>query len=84
MKPVKKLQIGKKGLTPEFIEHARIIFKKNEVVRISILKSACRDKAQARAMGEKLVRELGKNFTYRLIGYVLVVFKLRKIKVSKT
>lgn len=80
MKQQKKLQIGKNGLTPEFIEQVKKFFEKSESVRISILKSACRDKEHAKEMGEELVEKLGKNFTYKLIGYVLVVRKWRKAR----
>jgi len=77
---MKFLQIGKQGMTSEFIEQVRSAFKNSEQVRISILKSACRDKEKAQTMGEKLIENLGRNFTYRLIGYVLVVQKWRKAR----
>ncbi len=80
MKPVKQLQIGKLGLTPAFIEQVKNTFKNSEQVRISLLKSATRDKSEAKKIAEELVDELGKNFTYRLIGYKLIIQKWRKDK----
>jgi len=80
VKPQKKLQIGKNGPTPEFVEQVKKVFENAELVRISILKSACRDKTQAKEIGEELVEALGKNFTFKLIGYVLVVRKWRKAR----
>ena len=80
VKPIKKLQIGKSGLTSKFIEQVKKVFENAELVRISILKSACRDKEHAKKIGEELVDALGKNFTFKLIGYVLVVRRWRKDK----
>jgi RNA-binding protein YhbY len=78
MKQIKKLQIGKKGLTPEFITQLKNVFEREQIIKISILKSACRNKKDAEKIGEDLVNELGKNFSFRLIGYVLTVRKYRK------
>lgn len=80
MKPQKKLQIGKNGLTKEFIKQVEVIFKNTESIRISILSSCTRKKEEAKKIGDELVDALGKNFTYKLVGYVLVVRKWRKDK----
>jgi ribosomal protein L17 len=47
-------------------------------MKITILKSACRDKKEAKEMCEKLIEKLGKNYAYRLVGYVCTLFKFRK------
>ena len=78
MKPVKRLQMGKNGLSPAFVEQVRGVFENENSVKISILKSACRDKKDAEKIGTDLVDALGKNFIYRLVGYVLTVRKFRK------
>ena len=80
MRQIKKFQIGKNGLTEKFIEQLANYFEKSgaEIVKVEILKSACRDKEHAREIGDKLVEGLGKNFDYKLIGYVLTVLKFRK------
>lgn len=75
---IKKLQIGKKGLTPEFTEQLKRIFENEQMLKIAILKSACRDKKEAEKMAESLMESLGKNYTYRLVGYTLTVRKWRK------
>lgn len=75
---VKKLQIGKKGLTPEFVEQSKRIFENEQMVKVSILKSACRDKKEAEKIADELLDLLGKNYTYRLVGYVLTIRKWRK------
>ena len=73
-----QLQIGKNGLTDAFIEQVRRLSQNEERMKITILKSACRDKVEAKKMCEELVEKLGKNYTYRLIGYVCTLFRFRK------
>ncbi len=80
MKPIKQFQIGKKGLTKEIIDQISLAFKNIESMRIHLLKSARPDKEAARKIADELVNALGKNFTYKLIGYVLVIRKWRKPK----
>ena len=78
MKQIKKIQLGKRGLTEEFVNQAKDLFKNEEIIKISILKSACRNKDDAEKLADNLMESLGKNFDYRLVGYVLTVRKFRK------
>ena len=78
MRQIKKLQIGKNGLTPEFVEQVKSIFEKETLVKVSILRSACRDKEDAKKIGEDLIGELGAKYGFKLVGYVLTVVKYRK------
>jgi RNA-binding protein YhbY len=78
MRQIKRLQIGKKGLTGEFITQIKKIFEEENLLKVAILKSACRDKAQAKEIAENLVDALGKNYKYRLVGYVITINKFRK------
>ena len=80
MKQIKKLQIGKNGLSEAFVEQVQGIFKKEKIVKISILKSACRDKNDAEKMAQDLVCALGGKFDYKLVGYVVTVIKFRKVQ----
>jgi RNA-binding protein YhbY len=75
-----KLNLGKKGLTPEFIENLKKLFVNVEHVRIAMLKSSTRDKSEAKKWAEEIVNSLGKNFGYKIIGYTLVIRKWRKTK----
>jgi RNA-binding protein YhbY len=78
MKPIKQLQLGKAGLSNAFVEQVKSIFKSEKMVKISILKSACRDKGDAMKIGEDLTEKLGKKFGFKLVGYVLTITKFRK------
>ncbi|MFH0711792.1 MAG: hypothetical protein V1889_01670 [archaeon] len=78
VKPIKRLQLGKAGLSGAFVEQVRSVFEGEKILKISILKSACRNKKDAEEIGRKLVGMLGKKFDYKLVGYVLTVIKFRK------
>ena len=75
---IKRLQLGKNGVTKEFLEQTKNAFENSTIVKISILKSACRKKEDAKKIGEQIVEYLGKNFDYKLIGFVLTVMKFRR------
>ena len=76
--PLIKLQIGKNGLTPEFIENVRTLFVKNTNIRITILKSGTREKEKAKEWVAEILEKLGRNFRANLIGYTIVLRKLKK------
>ena len=80
MKHIKRFQIGKKGLTKEFIEQLKKTFenKDTERVKIDILKSACRNKKEAREIGNRILEEMGRKYQYKLVGYVLTLMRFRK------
>ncbi len=73
-----QLQIGKNGLTQNFIDQVKRLFEKEERLKVSILKSACRDKKEAAEIAEKLADALGNNYAYRLIGYVITINRFRR------
>jgi len=77
-----KLQLGKKGLTQDFLDNIKLIFsnKDTESVRISVLKHSTRDKKELDEWAEKIVDILGEKFTFKTIGYTIVVRKWRKAR----
>jgi RNA-binding protein YhbY len=78
LQETRKFQIGKKGLTEEFINQIEITFRTCRKVKIDILKSACRDREEAKKIAQELIERLGKNFDYKLIGYVLTIMKFNR------
>lgn len=72
------LQIGKNGLTKNFIETLKNSFKNHNSIRISVLKSAGHEKDKIRNMAEEILGELGRNYTARVIGFTIVLKKWRK------
>lgn len=75
-----QLQLGKNGLTGEFIETLRNAFKNTENIRVGVLKSATRDREELKEWAEKIIVGLGKNYTYKIIGWTIV---LRKWRIGK-
>jgi RNA-binding protein YhbY len=73
-------QIGKKGLTQEFIDNLKKTAKDVENIRVSVLKSACRDKKELIEIKNNLLKGLGKNYTARVIGYTIILKKWRKAR----
>jgi RNA-binding protein YhbY len=78
MPALKTVQLGKKGLTDNFVETLRNHFKNHLNIKISVLKSLTRDRKELREISEKILEDLGKNYTCRIIGYTLVIKKWRK------
>ena len=78
MKPLKRLQLGKNGLSESFIGQVKKACEKEKLLKISILKSATRSSAKAEDIGEELINRLGKNYDYKRIGFVLTIMKFRK------
>jgi RNA-binding protein YhbY len=75
-----RLQIGKKGLTEEFLTTLKTAFVKTESIRIGLLPSSTRDRAEVKTWADKISQFLGKNFTIKIIGYTIVVRKWRKAR----
>jgi RNA-binding protein YhbY len=81
-------QMGKAGLTDQFIEALRTSFKTHKVAKIAILQTATRDREEMKKMGEQICEKLDdKEFKYefRTIGFTMTVRKFkRKTHEAKT
>ena len=75
---LKKIQLGKKDLTDNFIETLKMHFKTNLNVRISVLKSSTRDKGELKEISNKILEGLGKNYSAKTIGYTIILKKWKK------
>ena len=72
------IQLGKNGLTDNFILTLKNHFKKHNNVKVSVLRSCCRDKKELKKMSEDLLNKLGNNYTTKTIGYTIAIKKWRK------
>ena len=79
-KIVGKIQIGKQGVTDNFIASLENMFKTHKNVRISVLKSSGRDREKIKMMSNEILDRLGKNYTTRIIGFTIAVKKWRKAR----
>jgi RNA-binding protein YhbY len=74
------IQLGKNGVTDNFISTLKNNFKKHDNVRISVLKSARQDKGKIKEYSNEILEKLGKNYTAKIIGFKIIVKKWRKAR----
>lgn len=76
--PLAEVQIGKNGITENFLNTLKDNFKKHDTVKVSVLKSAGHEKSQIKEMSEQILESLGSNYTARVIGFKIALKKWRK------
>ncbi len=80
MEKIGHLQLGKQGLTDNFIETLKNHFKKNKNVRVSVLKSAGHNKTKVKEYAKEILEKLGNNYTSKVVGFTIFFKKWRKPK----
>jgi len=73
------IQIGKNGITENFILTLNDHFKNHDNVKISVLKSAGHEKNKVKEYSEEILNKLGKNYTSRVLGFTIFLKKWKKI-----
>lgn len=75
-----EMQLGKNGLTQNFLEEIKKRFEKTEIknIKISVLKSARESRDDVKKYADELRNYLGNKFTYRIIGFSIFLKKWRK------
>lgn len=71
-----QIQLGKQGITDNFIETLRTYFKKHKNVKVSVLRNAKRE--NIKEYSEKVLNKLGKNYSARIIGFTINLRKSGK------
>jgi RNA-binding protein YhbY len=74
------IQVGKNGLTSGIVENIKNCFKTHNDVKICMLKSAGHDKKKVKEIAEKIQTELGKKYTYKIVGFTIFLKKWRKAR----
>ncbi len=74
----KTIQLGKQGITDNFIESLKNQFKNSRTVKVSVLKSAFKTREDVQKYQKELLEKLGKNFSSRKIGFTIVLKKWRQ------
>lgn len=76
MKPLQvKFQIGKNGITDGVISSLELALKNHRHVRISVLKSATRDRKELKKMAETIKEKIPSNCETKLIGYTIILMR---------
>jgi RNA-binding protein YhbY len=77
-----KYNLGKRGLTEEFIAGLEKTFKKRDLIKISVLQTATRDREEIKIIAQKICDGLGKRlnkrFTAKIVGFTMFVKKWRR------
>lgn len=78
----KQIQLGKKGLTKEFLEGLKKRFEKPTVknIKISVLPSVRKSKDDVKKYSEEIKTVLGSKFTTRILGFSIFIKKWRKAR----
>ncbi|MEX2017466.1 MAG: YhbY family RNA-binding protein [Candidatus Pacearchaeota archaeon] len=72
------IQLGKKGVTEDFIITLKGHFENHQQVKISVLKNARKNKEDVKMHAEKILERMGKRYTYKTIGFTIILRKWRK------
>jgi len=78
------IQLGKNGVTDNFIFSLVNQFKKHDIVKIRVLKSARESgkqgKQDVRRYSNQLLKVFGPKYTAKIIGFTIVMKKWRKAR----
>ena len=74
-----EVQLGKQGITENFIGTLEGHFQNHRIVKVSVLKNARKNKDDVKAYAEEIVKRLGSKYSYKAIGFTIT---LRKSKNS--
>ncbi|MEK6817559.1 MAG: YhbY family RNA-binding protein [Nanoarchaeota archaeon] len=74
---IRQMQLGKQGITENFINSLKNQFKNSQVIKVYVLKSASRDRKEIIMFKDDILEKLGKNFTGRIIGFTIILRKWR-------
>lgn len=78
---VTNVQLGKAGISDNFIETIRNSFKRHSTVKVSVLQSFSRDKADIKKAATEICEGIGtEKFEYksRIIGFTITLFRFRR------
>lgn len=73
-------QLGKAGLTENFIGTIRKSFKNRDIVKVNVLRSFSRGREEIKDIAADICKELGKKYTSKTIGFTISIKKWRKAK----
>jgi RNA-binding protein len=71
---ISTFQIGKNGLTEGTINSLKLSLKNHKQVRISVLKSATRNRTELISLAQKIKSQIPKS-DYKIIGFTIILIK---------
>ena len=82
----KETQLGKNGITPEFVKdiEKRLENDRNITMKVSVLKSIRPEgKKDVKKYADELLEKLGEKYTVKTLGFSIFLRKWRKARVPK-
>ena len=79
---IKEIQIGKNGITENFLGTLKTYFTNCRTVKVTVLKSAREDRDELKKLSDELLKHLGSNYTATIIGFKIVLKKWRHPKIE--
>lgn len=73
-----KFQIGKNGITDGVIESLSLALKNHKQIRISVLKSFCRDRKHLEEITAEIKEKVAYPVNTRVIGYTIILIKQKR------
>ena len=80
MEIISSVQVGKNGVSENLIATLKTHFVNHQNVKVVFLKSSIRDRKKLKKSTEDILDKLGKNYTFRIVGYTVFIKKWRKAK----
>ncbi|MBS3094590.1 YhbY family RNA-binding protein [Candidatus Pacearchaeota archaeon] len=82
MHAVGQVQLGKNGVTENFISTLKSHFENHRNVKVSVLRNLTRDKKEIQKISEKIIEELGDHYTAKIIGFTINIKRWRRARVE--
>lgn len=79
-----KFQIGKNGITDGVIDSLSLALKNHKQVRVSVLKSFCRDRQHLDEIVEEIKKKVSHPVSAKVIGYTIILIKQKNSSIVKT
>jgi RNA-binding protein YhbY len=75
-----EIQLGKKGLTQEFLDSLKKRFENKSIknIKIRVLQNARESREDVKKYSEEIIQVLGNKYTAKIIGFSIFVQKWRK------
>ena len=77
---IKEIQLGKNGITNNFIETLKTYFDKVRTVKVIVLPAARESKEDVKKYSKELLQKLGVHYTAKVIGFTVTLKKWRKAR----
>ena len=72
------VQLGKNGVTENFLKTLHDHFRRHTSVKVSVLKGAGHEREKVRKYYEEILNGLGRNYTAKIVGFTISLRKWRK------